>query len=54
MRYYSGGYGRRFFAIPSALGWTWLLGLNVYHVYTEDPHVYTKVRPLMPNLPLSS
>ena len=24
MRYYSGGYGRRFFAIPSALGWTWL------------------------------
>ena len=28
MRYYSGGYGRCFFAIPSALGWTWLLGLN--------------------------
>ena len=27
---------------------------QVYHVYTEDPHVYTKVRPLMPNLPLSS
>ena len=28
MRYYSGGNGRRCFAIPSALGWTWLLGLN--------------------------
>ena len=27
---------------------------QVYHVYTEDPHAYTKVRPLMPNLPLSS
>ena len=27
---------------------------QVYHVYTEDPNVYTKVRPLMPNLPLSS
>ena len=27
---------------------------QVYHVYTEDPHVYTKVRPLMPNLPLLS
>ena len=27
---------------------------QVYHVYTEDPHVYTKVRPLMPNLPLPS
>ena len=27
---------------------------QVYHVYTEDPHVYTKVSPLMPNLPLSS
>ena len=28
MRYYSGGLGQRFFAIPSALGWTWLLGYN--------------------------
>ena len=28
MRYYSGGFGRRFFAIPSVLDWTWLLGLN--------------------------
>ena len=27
---------------------------QVYHVYTEDPHVYTKVRSLMPDLPLSS
>ena len=27
---------------------------QVYHVYTEDPHVYTKVCPLMPNLTLSS
>ena len=27
---------------------------QVYHIYTEEPHVYTKVRPLMPNLPLSS
>ena len=27
---------------------------QVHHVYTEDLHVYTKVRPLMPNLPLSS
>ena len=27
---------------------------QVYHVYTEDPHVHTKVRPLMPNLPLPS
>ena len=26
MRYYSGGFGQRFLAIPSALGWTWLLG----------------------------
>ena len=26
MRYYSGGLGQRFLAIPSALGWTWLLG----------------------------
>ena len=26
MRYYSGGLGRRLLAIPSALGWTWLLG----------------------------
>ena len=28
MRYYSGGLGQRFLAIPSALGWTWLLGYN--------------------------
>ena len=28
MRYYSGGFGQRFLAIPSALGWTWLLGYN--------------------------
>ena len=26
MRYYSGGLGQRLLAIPSALGWTWLLG----------------------------
>ena len=26
MRYYSGGFGQRLLAIPSALGWTWLLG----------------------------
>ena len=26
MRYYSGGFGQRFLAVPSALGWTWLLG----------------------------
>ena len=26
MRYYSGGLSQRFPAIPSALGWTWLLG----------------------------
>ena len=26
MRFYSGGLGQRFLAIPSALGWTWLLG----------------------------
>ena len=26
IRYYSGGLGQRFRAIPSALGWTWLLG----------------------------
>ena len=26
MRYYSGGFGQRFLAIPSALGWTWVLG----------------------------
>ena len=26
MRYYSGGFGQQFLAIPSALGWTWLLG----------------------------
>ena len=29
MRYYSGGLGQRLLAIPSALGWTWLLGYNV-------------------------
>ena len=28
MRYYSGGLGQRLLAIPSALGWTWLLGYN--------------------------
>ena len=28
MRYYSGSLGQRFLAIPSALGWTWLLGYN--------------------------
>ena len=28
MRYYSGGLGQRVLAIPSALGWTWLLGYN--------------------------
>ena len=28
MRDYSGGFVRRFFAILSALGWTWPLGLN--------------------------
>ena len=27
---------------------------QVYHIYTEDPHVYTKVRPLTPYLPLTS
>ena len=26
VHYYSGGFGQRFLAIPSALGWTWLLG----------------------------
>ena len=26
IRYYCGGSGQRFLAIPSALGWTWLLG----------------------------
>ena len=40
MRYYSGGFGRRFFAIPSALGWTWLLGLNV------PPFFFRRLRPL--------
>ncbi|CAM9814471.1 unnamed protein product [Ascophyllum nodosum] len=28
MRYYSGGLGQRFVAIPSPLGWTWLLGIK--------------------------
>ena len=28
MRYYSGGLGQRLLVIPSALGWTWLLGYN--------------------------
>ena len=28
MRYYSGGLGQRFVAIPSPLGWTWLLEKN--------------------------
>ena len=28
MRYYSGGLGQRLLAIPSTLGWTWLLGYN--------------------------
>ena len=28
VRYYSGGLGQRLLAIPSALGWTWLLGYN--------------------------
>ena len=28
IRYYSGGLGQRLLVIPSALGWTWLLGYN--------------------------
>ena len=28
MRYYSGGLGQRLLVVPSALGWTWLLGYN--------------------------
>ena len=28
MRYYSGGLGQRLLAIPSTLGWRWLLGYN--------------------------
>ena len=36
MRYYSGGLGQRFLAIPLALGWTWLLGYNA-SIITRRP-----------------
>ena len=38
MRYYSGGLGQRFLAIPSALGWTWLLGYNA-SIIARGPRV---------------
>ena len=41
MRYYSGGLGQRFVAIPSPLGWTWLLGYNASIIASDDVHLLT-------------
>ena len=38
MRYYSGGLGQQLLAIPSALGWTWLLGYNA-NIIARRPRV---------------
>ena len=39
MRYYSGGLGQRFLAIPFALGWTWLLEKKIASVTARGSRV---------------
>ena len=50
MRYYSGGFGQRFLAIPSALGWTWFSGIKCkYHcAQTSRLYLASEIRPPPP------
>ena len=49
MRYYSGGFGQRFLAIPSALGWTWLLEKKKSSITARGSRV--SISPRIPDEP---